>query len=515
MDKGLIMRLLSLLLTAPLFLFGCNSTPSTVAPIEEKPAQVIVKQDFAKILEGNFRGQLSLGDGKGYFKACDANKEFSIDANFALRNIYEQIASTPYTPVYIEFAGEITFPQEKQKDSDAIMRVDRVHHMALAKASLQCSKPIDTFLFKANGDEPYWRLSIDNQQLFFSTKASNQAYAVNDANFRTTQINTLTTTNQKGQDLKLKIQPGHCYDLKNKQYWGYTAKVNSVWGEYNGCGEPGWPTEDKLFTGYYLSKEKNTTTNITLNPNYTVAYHEIIDGKEVIKTGFWKTNAPNRVVVMLTKQADEILQQELIFKREGLTISVDEINDNNIVSTLDHPLIFNKMNAEKEVEVVKVDRINRKFTPKNITPTTEIDEEIQVAVNKYFEIHRTDPGKTKFNAVKYDLNGDGIDEAIVLLDWCSDEKGCEALIFEGKKEGYQFLSRISRLHAPVVISKNQHYLWQSLLIKQSLGWSVLDFDGLSYPHSTQDLEQLDIVDHSTDILLFSEGRPTQWFPIKM
>ncbi|WP_413700085.1 hypothetical protein ACLKMH_22835 [Psychromonas sp. KJ10-10] len=208
------------------------------------PTATVIKRPFSDVLGANFRGQFSLGDGEGYFKACDANEEFSVDANFILRNIYQQVSATPFTPVYIEFTGEIVQPSNNTLE--APMRVDRVHHMALAKASLQCDKPIDTFLFKANGDNPYWRLSIDNQELFFSTKASNQAYEVDDANFRTTQINTITTSDKEGQKLTLKIQPGHCYDLKNKAYWGYTTKVESIWGEYSGCGEPGWPVEEQL-----------------------------------------------------------------------------------------------------------------------------------------------------------------------------------------------------------------------------------------------------------------------------
>lgn len=507
------MRLSTLLFTAPFFLIAC-STPPTPVPIVEKPAPII-KKEFAQVLEGNFRGQFSLGDGKGYFKACDANKEFSVDANFALRNIYEQISSSPYTPVYIEFAGEVTFPKNKSGKSDAIMRVDRVHHMALAKASLQCSKPIDTFLFKANGDNPYWRLSIDNQQLFFSTKASNQAYDVDDVDFRTTQINTITTSSKKGQRLQLKIQPGHCYDLKNKEYWGYTTNVDSVWGEYHGCGEPGWPIDGQLFTGYYLNKNKNMTTNLTLNPNYTVKYKEKVDGKEIVKTGFWKTNSPNRVVVMLTQQAEKKLRQELIFKRSGLSLSVQEINDNNIITAFVTPLTFNKMNAKDDIEVVKVNRIKREFSAQHISPDSEVDVEIQKAVNDYFKIHRTDPKETKFSAVKYDLNGNGIDDAIVLLDWCSNKNGCEVLIFEGRKEGYRFSSRISRVHTPIVISQSQHYLWQSLLIKKKEGWSQLNFDGLSYPIHTRDLTVVNKADYSTGVVLFNQGKPTTWFPIKM
>jgi putative lipoprotein len=509
------MRFSFLLLTTTLFLVACSATPPPVKSAGEKPAEIIIKKDFSKILEGNFRGQFSLGDGKGYFKSCDANKEFSVHANFILRNVYEQITSMPYTPVYIEFAGEITFPIDKSDKPDAIMRVDRVHHMALAKASLQCAKPIDTFLFKAKGDEPYWRLSVDNQQLFFSTKASNKAYEVEDANFRTTQINSITTTDKKGQKLKLNIQPGHCYDLKNKEYWGYTTKVESIWGEYSGCGEPGWPIEDQLFTGFYLNSTNGITTNMTLNSNYTVEYKETVDGKETVKTGFWKTNSPDKVVVMLTQQANTKLREEIIFKRKGLTLMVEEVNISNIIMPFEQALTFNKMNLKEATEIVKVNRINREFSPQHINPDLALDVEIQNAINGYFKIHRTDPKDTKFAAVKYDLNGDGIDEAIVMLDWCSNKNGCEVLVFEGRKEGYRFSSRISHIHTPIIISKSQHYLWQSLLIGKESSWSQLNFDGLSYPMYTSDLTVINKDNYSTDIILFNNGKPTKWFPIKI
>jgi putative lipoprotein len=511
------MRLIPLILTAPFFLLACSTPPpQIVAPVivEEIPAS-IVKQPFAKILDANFRGQFSLGEGKGFFKACDANKEFAVDPNFILRNIYEQVSPIPFTPVYIEFTGEITFPSVESGSSEATMRVDRVHHMALAKASLQCDKPIDTFLFKANGDNPYWRLNIDNQELYFSTKASNKAYEVDEADFRTTQINNITTTNKEGQQLKLKIQPGHCYDLKNKAYWGYTTQVNSIWGEYSGCGEPGWPIEEQLFTGYYLNNQNDVTTNLTLNPNYTVEYKETVSGEETIKTGFWKTNSPDNVVIMLSQQAGDPLRQEFIFKRTGLTLNAKEMNNNNISTIFETPFVFNKMNAYATVEEEKISRIDRKFNAQQIGATTELDLDIQKAVYDYFKIHRTDPKDTQFNAVKYDLNGDGIDEAIVMLDWCSIKNGCEMLIFEGQTEGYRFSSRISRVHAPIVISYSQHYLWQSLLIEKDNNWLSLDFDGLSYPNNTKNAQIINKDDVSTDVVIFNNGKPKQWFPIKM
>ena len=507
------MRLSHLLLSAPLlFIVACSSTPPPTEKIKPEP---VIKEDFSRILDGNFRGLFSLGDDKAYFKTCDTNKEFSVHAKAALRNIYEQITPTKSTPVYIEFTGEIVFPSDKDNKSDALMRIDRVHHMALAKASLQCAKPINTFRFKAKGEEPYWRLNINGQKLFFATKARNQVYQMKGANFQTTQINKVKSINKQGQRLNLTIQPDHCYNLKNKEYWGYTAQIDSVWGDLHGCGELGWPILEQKFTGYYLSKTPSKISNLTLNSNYTVEYSEKIGKKTILRTGFWKSNSPDRVVVMLTQQENKKIREELIFNRTGLTLSTKQINKNNIVTDLDAPgLVFNKMNAKEGLEEVTVKRIDRKFTAQLINPMTEADLEVQKAVNQYFKIHRTDPKNTKFNSVKYDLNGDGIKDAIVLLDWCS-KNGCEMLIFEGRKSGYRFLSRVSRVNAPITIAQTQHYLWQSLLVEKNAQSFKLDFDGISYPIHTRDLKQVNKEDYATGVILFNQGIPKNWFPIKL
>lgn len=510
----LISRLL--LLSAPLLLIACSSVlpPNKNDVMTPAPAPII-KEEFAKILEGNFRGQFSFGDGKGYFKACDANKEFTVHADASLRNIYEQITPKKYEPVYIEFVGEIVFPKKGSKKSDALIRVDRVHHMAQAKASLQCAKPIDNFLFKAKGKEPYWRLNIDAQKLFFATKASNQAYQVTDADFRTTQINKVKSINPQGQSLDLVIQPEHCYDNNNKEYWGYSAKIESIWGQLNGCGEPGWPIIDQDFSGYYLNENDSAISNMTLNKNYSVEYSEKNGEKTILKTGFWKSNSPDRVVVMLTLQGKKAIQEEFIFQREGLTLLSNKVNKNNIVTYFDQqPLQFKKMNAKEGVTEVTTQRIDRQFTPENINPEIEMDSTIQKAVNQYFKIHRTSPKNSQFSAVKYDLNGDGIKDAIVFLNWCS-KNGCEMLVFEGTKKGYRFSSRVSRVHAPITVSTSQHYLWQSLLIEQEGKTKILDFDGVSYPIHTRELKSVSKADYATEVLLFEQGKPINWFPVKI
>lgn len=516
MEQRLIMRPSSLLFLAPLFLFAC-STPAPVVQevVQQKPVE-IKKQDFSTILEENFRGQFTFGEGKGYFKACTTDKQFEVEVSNSIANIYRKIATTPHTPVYIEFTGEITFAESTSHKAGAVMRIDKVHHMALAKASLQCAKPIDNFLFKASGDSPYWRINIDNGQLLFSTKASNEAYVVNKSNFRTTQTSRIHTISKRGEKLELSIQPGHCYDPKNQQYWGYTTTVTSLWGKYYGCGEPGWPSIDLPATGYY----QDSNNKLSLNPDYTAEFISTVNNKKTVKSGFWKANTPHHVILMLTKQGRKNIRQEIIFERSGNLLHATQINDKNIVRTISGGVLnLNIMSTQQEiVEVVEPEvlTIKRQFVAQDIAPTGQLDANIQKAVNDYFKIHRTDPKNTRFSAVKYDLNDDGIEDAIVLLDWCSDSSGCEMLIFEGRSKGnYRFSSRVSRVHAPLQVAKDQYYNWQSLLVKKGAAWAELKYDGISYPIQTRNLEASNTQQAHTGIVLFSAGKPTQWFPVKM
>lgn len=508
------MRFSHLLLSLPiLFIAACSSPlpPKQEVAIKEP---IVIKEDFTKLLDVNFRGQINFKDDRAIFTMCENKQTFILDANTKLMNIYQQISPKRMDPVYIEFTGEIVFSDLRAVQPDAFMRVDSIHHMALAKSSLQCAKPIHRFLFKAKADQPYWRLNITNQNLFFAIEQSNQAYQVQSDNLQTKQMSIIKSINDKGQRLNLTIKPEHCFNLHKTEYWGYSAHVESVWGKFNGCGEPGWPEVEQEFSGYYLNKNAVSSRDLTINKDYTVEYKEQIGSKVTIRTGFWKSNSPDRLTVMLMRQDNVRIQEELIFIQQGLTLTTHAINKNNVVTHFpDNGLTFNRMNSQVEVQE-KSNVTERKLSAAYIVPDTQLDSKLQNVLQKYFKDHRTDPKQTKFNSLKYDLNGDDIDDAIVLLDWCS-KSGCEMLIFKGTKDGYLFSSRIPRIQAPIIVAKTQHYLWHSLLVKSKSQWQSLNFDGISYPANSGNIITInDLETKSAGVILFAEGLPKIWFPIK-
>lgn len=510
------MRLFNLLLSFSLFaLAACSSTPPQEVKkevfVDPTPAPVVTKE-FSDIRGSNFRGQYYLKNGKAYFKKCMAQKGLLVSQNLKLDAIYKKITSDTSAPVYIEFTGEIVFPENPNDKNDAIIRIDHLYHMTHAQASLQCAKPINTSSVKAEGENPYWRLNLDGESLLFATKVSNQVYQVNKTNLQTPQKISLRSINKQDEPLNVVIEANDCYNVKGDQYWGYTAKIDFIFEKMQGCAEQGWPKLENDFTGYYLNKTLLKETNLILNADNTVKYSEKADDKTIIKSGFWKNNTPNEVIVMFTKMGKKNIREEVIFNRNGLTLDTQKINKYNIVSRFDSPLFFKKMNAKDGIENASVKTIERNFTPALIAPTAEVDLTIQEAVNRYFKIHRTDPQNNNFNSVKYDLNGDGIEEAIVLLDWCA-KGNCEMLIFEGLENGYKFSSRVSQVSAPITIAKTQYFSWQSLIIEKDKQNFRLDFDGISYPVHSNNSQQINNKMEKTGVILFSKGTPNNWFPI--
>jgi len=501
--------------TTPLvmLLSACSATTTSqpLEAIEKVAPPPIERTAFSNVLDGHFRGQLSYEDGQAVFESCHSEKKLAIKDNSTLQSIYKKLTINQDESVYIEFTGEIVFPSKNDREHDAEMRVDHIQHMALTKVSLQCAKSVDSFNFKAEGTDPYWRIDMQDNKVYFATKASNQSYTLENSNFRSVQTNYLKNENNSEKHLLLTIEPGHCYMMDNKKYWGYTTKASNEYGVFTGCGEPGRLKDEQQFAGYYFNQAEDI--NLTINSNNTIVYKQGSGDQQITKTGYWKSNTPGHLVIMMTQQDKKIIREEIISKLDGVTLSVDEINKNNIVEAFDTPLVFNKMNAEHGDINEKPEQTPREFTAQNINPNNTIDNEVQAAVKSYFKIHRTDPKNTQFNSIRFDLNNDGIDEAIVLLDWCSSA-GCEMLVFEGQETGLRFSSRISRLQAPLTISKSQHFGWQSLLIKNGNDLLQLNFDGLSYPLNTSDVNEAGNITDSTDVILFSEGRPTQWFEIK-
>ena len=85
----------------------------------------------------------------------------------------------------------------------------------------------------------------------------------------------------------------------------------------------------------------------------------------------------------------------------------------------------------------------------------------------------------------YDLNQDGIDDAVVLLsgmEWCGSG-GCTLLVFKGLADGsFQPHSKMTVSSTPIYALSTQTQGWRDLSVyTRGLGQVVLKYNGKSYP----------------------------------
>lgn len=88
----------------------------------------------------------------------------------------------------------------------------------------------------------------------------------------------------------------------------------------------------------------------------------------------------------------------------------------------------------------------------------------------------------------HDLNGDGTQEAVVLLtgmDWCGSG-GCTLLVAQNRGAAWRLVSKITLVHPPVVALDRKRSGWQSLSVTVGRGGAVthqvtLDFQRGRYP----------------------------------
>lgn len=108
---------------------------------------------------------------------------------------------------------------------------------------------------------------------------------------------------------------------------------------------------------------------------------------------------------------------------------------------------------------------------------------LTTAVQKYSEI-RGNYEPQPFQHALTDLNGDGLADAIVLLQsrkWCGSG-GCNMLIFRGTAEGFTLVSVSTVTSTPLRVLTDKTAGWNTLIVhSRGRGEVLMRFDGSRYP----------------------------------
>jgi len=112
------------------------------------------------------------------------------------------------------------------------------------------------------------------------------------------------------------------------------------------------------------------------------------------------------------------------------------------------------------------------------TPTTEQERNLSTAIAHFSD--------QKYPAFKYtfvNLNNDGVDDAIVLLQgasWCAAD-GCVMLVLRGMGTGFRVLSKSTATLENIRVSTSHSNGWLDIIVHSDGAERLLQFDGMDYP----------------------------------
>ncbi len=112
--------------------------------------------------------------------------------------------------------------------------------------------------------------------------------------------------------------------------------------------------------------------------------------------------------------------------------------------------------------------------------------------------HYADQTYPEYKHAFIDLNNDGVDDAVILLQgrsWCGSG-GCALLILQGEGEGYRVISKSTVTREPVRISETTSNGWRDIIVHSDGTEKLLQFAERAYPEnpsmeSTATQEQVD------------------------
>jgi hypothetical protein len=98
----------------------------------------------------------------------------------------------------------------------------------------------------------------------------------------------------------------------------------------------------------------------------------------------------------------------------------------------------------------------------------------------------TNDNDSVFSSAYTDLNDDGLEDALVLLQgiqWCGSG-GCTLLIFKNLGQSYQLVTKTTVTNTPISVANTESNGWKDIIVwSRGSGFVLLSFNGDTYPRN--------------------------------
>ncbi|MGY5451050.1 copper resistance protein NlpE N-terminal domain-containing protein [Agarivorans sp. MS3-6] len=469
---------LSMLVLTNITLLACSQSPPP-PPAEPAPKPTASVAKLNPITE--IKGTLNTSQQGATFTPCQGERQYWLELSTNDRQLLSRFADN--SSVYVEFRGRFSNVSKQAPQADYLAKISPQDWLYMASEGHGCKANIAEL--SAQGNEPGWRIDIEEGKLLLSTMSGSATKTITRSG-----IDNGTHFWEAGSELQLTVTKQQCLDSMADTIYSYQAQLNYKGKSYQGCARRPFAQQLEQLTGYYQVKLPTASgsgrvVNLSLNGDFSAELQNtyLEQDKSFVEKGYWYPISHSSLALTLSQSSKKQVKSDMLFDWDGRLLHLRNPEQQQQGSVglsmmkMDGPAVT-AANPPKTYQ-------QRSFEPATLLASSDYDPAVEAALKQYFKLHRTELNGTKYQWWKFDLNGDGKDEIITYVDWCGSG-GCSLLVFEANDHNHRFLSKTTLVHTPFYLASSSNARWQDLLIEVSGGGAtpglrLLRFDGLSYP----------------------------------
>ena len=188
-----------------------------------------------------FRGHLVWGHESRSFTECGGERVGWVinQAGDELVDVYEELATAPYQPMFVEVRGEWTAAPTAGFGADYGQALRITELLRAENEGFGCRLELDGVLFVASGNEPSWRLQVREDGISMRTMDAPEE-AVYAAPTKLGQA-PLVSFESDGRDatIRVTLQQRRCVDTMSGARFAWAATVDIDGRQLEGCAAEG------------------------------------------------------------------------------------------------------------------------------------------------------------------------------------------------------------------------------------------------------------------------------------
>ncbi|ODP97799.1 hypothetical protein [Salinivibrio sp. SS2] len=437
-------------------------------------------------------GMVSVSPETASFTPCGSQKQYWLNLSHEQRTALDQLGG----PVYGEFEGFFTPVESRGFSADYPASVTMTRINLVTTELNSCAQPRHAVL--ADGQSPrMWSAAVGEHNMAWESEGDSQEVPLTGKQMDD------STAHFRARNAALTLTATGCQQSDTTLY-GWRATLKTSQRTYQGCALMPSYDHSQHWAGEYQGQSQSPgqpvlTTQLTLLPDHSAitTYHP--QGETVTKeTGVWQPVGDNQVQVLTTRSGEQMVVSERIYTRNGFTLTASEETFNGNTYSLGHDGLTLRLKVGDAVNV---------SNQTGVKGSAEKNPRVEQALRDYLR-DNGQVGPLTYRWLTHDLNQDGQPELLVLTDSCGSG-GCTLLVFKGEAQGWQFNSRMTLVHVPLLLARSQSQGWHDLVVPVGgggapAGHHVMRFDGQRYPLNPSTAPRAPKPDGS-DTALFADG----------